>query len=283
MTVIGSKKRTVFRIPKSSVCVVLLGFAIGSQSAFAADDCLRDQFTFQQAEDLFRSQQYLLSLMHFSALRASNCNSEIASRSWLGYSLTLNHLSEKSEALRTIETGLRHNRVQEKEKQSLRMVKTWINQEPSIDLTLEQKNRWELWMSRTNSESFQKTLEASSLSSSAQKSMHQLQHNLLQSRSKSPSASGVASAVIPGAGQAYVGTWQTAGISFVINAVLLGATLEFSRKDLPAAAAASAGVFSVTYLGNILSAVQSAHEFNRVARFESEEKLKSELLPELEL
>jgi hypothetical protein len=56
---------------------------------------------------------------------------------------------------------------------------------------------------------------------------------------KRPWLAGILSAALPGAGQAYAGSWQAALVSFVLNGALVGATAELAvrRLYLPATAA----------------------------------------------
>lgn len=105
--------------------------------------------------------------------------------------------------------------------------------------------------------------------------------NYLAAPQKSLLIAGLASAVVPGAGQAYTGHWQTAALSLFVNALFLGTTFEFIRHEQPWAAAASGTVFSVVYLGNVVSAVQGAKASNAQSRSDAERVLKAGLLPEL--
>lgn len=258
----------------------VLVFLIMVPSVVAAD-CRQDQFLFSEAKRLYDSNQNLLSAIHFSQLRASTCEPSLSSRSWLGYSLALGRLQETGEALRAIDLGLQDSRVRKTEKESLQMIKTWLRQEGSTDLTATQQVRWSLWTQRLENSKFKDTLKSSTLDIPQKLKFENLQLQVTNSPTKSLWAAGVGSAVIPGLGQAYVGNWQAAALSFAINALFIGATLEFAEKDLPAAAWASGAVFSITYIGGILSAAQGAHEYNRLMREPFEEELKSSLLPEL--
>ncbi len=98
---------------------------------------------------------------------------------------------------------------------------------------------------------------------------------------KNPWVAGGISALLPGAGQAYAGNWQAAGLALILNAIFLGATVDFVKKDMPGATAASAGVFSIVYVGNILSAVQGANAYSNRLSKPAENRLKDLLIPEL--
>lgn len=252
-----------------------------AQAFAAAGSCTKDRFLWNEAQRLYESNQMLLSAVHFSQLRASDCDAEIASRSWLGYSLALSRLDENGEALRNIETGLQAPSVKEQDKASLRLLKTWIRQEPGSDLTSEQKARWSLWQERFAKEKFTAVLNATSFNADEKNKLSEMQMALQSSPRKSPLTAGMVSALLPGAGQAYVGNYQTAAMAFILNALFLSATVEFARNDLPAAAIASGAVFSVTYVGNILSAVQGANASNQTSRSGAEQFLQDHLFPDL--
>ena len=99
-------------------------------------------------------------------------------------------------------------------------------------------------------------------------------------KAKSPVGAGVLSALVPGAGQAYAGSWQAAGIAFVLNAVFISATIELALSDLPVTAAAAGFVASFFYVGNVISAGQLANQRNRERAQPHYEQLERILVPE---
>ncbi len=80
---------------------------------------------------------------------------------------------------------------------------------------------------------------------------------------RNPRAAGVLSAVLPGAGQLYVGERRDALTAFVMNAALLGTTSAFLWRRNWYAAGASGLATAGFYAGNIFSAVNAAHRRNR--------------------
>src|SRR5687767_8976986 len=83
--------------------------------------------------------------------------------------------------------------------------------------------------------------------------------------------------------QPYNGFYQSAAPAFALNGISLASTAPFAEHNLDAAAIASGLVFSVTYLGNILSAVRGAKQVNK-AHVESYDNRKmEELFPEMKL
>jgi len=83
---------------------------------------------------------------------------------------------------------------------------------------------------------------------------------------KSPTAAGVLSAVLPGAGQVYVGRPVDAGLAFGLNAAfLLGAVEAYNNESW--AVFSLLGLMEIAwYGGNIYNAVNGAHIHNREAR-----------------
>lgn len=100
---------------------------------------------------------------------------------------------------------------------------------------------------------------------------------------KSPVLAGTMSAILPGTGQAYTGSWQSGAMALVLNALFLSATLDLADHDLHAASLASGAVFSITYLGNILNAAESARIYNQNYYAPRIEEEKAKRFPELML
>jgi hypothetical protein len=107
------------------------------------------------------------------------------------------------------------------------------------------------------------------------------QKELGTSPTRPPWLAGILSAVLPGLGQVISGSWQSAFVALAVNALFIGATVELFRHQLWFAGAAAGTVASVTYLGNIVNAVESATLFNESRRREAEEHLERALFPEL--
>ncbi len=98
--------------------------------------------------------------------------------------------------------------------------------------------------------------------------------------SKSPWAAGILSALVPGMGQAYAGSWQGAGISLVLNGLFAAATVELARNELYFASATTGVAGSIFYVGNILNAVDLAKRYNEGATKAQRDMLESLLIPE---
>ena len=80
-----------------------------------------------------------------------------------------------------------------------------------------------------------------------------------------PWLAGGLSALLPGAGQVYAGSWSSAAVAFVLNAVMIGATVELARHRLYATAVAAGTVGSVFYVGTIVNAADLAGRRNQTA------------------
>ena len=99
-------------------------------------------------------------------------------------------------------------------------------------------------------------------------------------RSKRPWLAGVLSAVLPGAGQAYAGSWQGAAVAFVLNATLIGATGELATRRLYLPAVAAGVAASFFYVGNIFNAADLAARRNERAASFPARALEDRLVPE---
>jgi TM2 domain-containing membrane protein YozV len=100
-------------------------------------------------------------------------------------------------------------------------------------------------------------------------------------REKSPAFAGVLSALIPGAGQLYAGSLQAAAVTFVLNGLFIGATVELARDEHYFTAAAAGTAASFFYVGGIMNAVDLARRRNDIAQELHREALESLLVPEL--
>jgi hypothetical protein len=86
-----------------------------------------------------------------------------------------------------------------------------------------------------------------------------------ESRRKSPALAGVLSAILPGSGQVYAGSWQGAAVALVLNAISIGATVELARRELYVASALTGTAASIFYVGSILNAADLARRHNEIA------------------
>jgi hypothetical protein len=102
-----------------------------------------------------------------------------------------------------------------------------------------------------------------------------------RARRRSPVAAALLSAVLPGAGQAYAGSWPAAGIALALNAVLIGATVELADRRLYLGAATTGLAASVFYAGNILNAADLAARRNQIAARPAYQALEELLVPEV--
>jgi hypothetical protein len=80
---------------------------------------------------------------------------------------------------------------------------------------------------------------------------------------KSPSLAGTLSALLPGAGQLYVGRKRDAVVSFLLNGAFILGAIEAFRKDENAVGGILIMFETGWYAGNIYSAISGAHKYNR--------------------
>ncbi len=82
---------------------------------------------------------------------------------------------------------------------------------------------------------------------------------------KSPYLAGGLSAVLPGAGQLYIGRKTDAAAAFLLNGTFIWATAESYHKRSYVTAGILLFFESGWYIGNVYNAISSAHKFNRRA------------------
>jgi hypothetical protein len=105
--------------------------------------------------------------------------------------------------------------------------------------------------------------------------------NLARVDQQSPVLNGALSAILPGLGQARLGLWQDAALTFALNFVSIGATVELARKDLTMPAVAAGTFASLFYVGGITSSWRLTKERNERRRRPGMEKIQDILFPEL--
>lgn len=97
---------------------------------------------------------------------------------------------------------------------------------------------------------------------------------------KSPLLAGALSAVLPGAGQLYVGRRRDAVMAFALNGLLIAGIVSAFHNDEPVAGSALAIIETAWYSGNVYGAVNGAHKRNamRRQRFFSEVEFRLNIL-----
>ncbi len=85
-------------------------------------------------------------------------------------------------------------------------------------------------------------------------------------RPKSPALAGTLSALVPGAGQLYVGRTRDAAAAFLLNAAFVWAAVASFEKGNDVAGGILVAFEAGWYSGNIFNAVGSAHKYNRRLR-----------------
>lgn len=79
---------------------------------------------------------------------------------------------------------------------------------------------------------------------------------------RSPFLAGALSAMVPGAGYAYTGNYQTGLSTFIINSLLLGSSIELLRKDIKFTGSLVTVFAFGWWVGNIYGGVTSAYKYN---------------------
>lgn len=108
----------------------------------------------------------------------------------------------------------------------------------------------------------------------------ELQHQLKQADTivtKNPRLAGLLS-IIPGGGQLYTGRYQDAAVAFILNGLFFWGSIEAFEEDQTALGLLLGGIGVNFYVGNIYSAVNGAHKFNRNTQSRFIEQLKGSFI-----
>lgn len=212
--------------------------------------CQSSDLALENAKGLFQRGQYLLAHQEFSIAEKFNCAKNIDASLW-GQLLSVTQLGEHDEMFYRSH-DVYPNKFSPTYQEKLKVYKHY-------------------YFPKNDGSDIAKRVEAFS----------EWKENL--PKAKSPALAGTMSAILPGSGQVYTGAWQSGIMAFVLNALFLSTTLELEDKDLHSTALASGVLFSITYLGNILNAAESARVYNRNSSASQIELEKKRQFPELEL
>ncbi|MBW2096317.1 MAG: tetratricopeptide repeat protein, partial [Deltaproteobacteria bacterium] len=94
---------------------------------------------------------------------------------------------------------------------------------------------------------------------------------------KSPKLAGTLAAVLPGLGHAYVGRYKDGSVAFLVNALFIWAAVESFHNDNNVLGGMLCFLELGWYSGNIYSAVNVAHKYNRKIRRDFRNGLKDTL------
>lgn len=224
----------------------------------SSQDCLTGiQSVLEQGHQLRQSGQYFLAIQKYSIVETLSCSTQEKAWAKLGNAQSLYKLYENTLAGEILES-LDNFTVDEKIRNKANLLRAWYKVEYRKKLDPVQQQQFI---------EYEKSAERME------------KYDLL----KKPWLAGSLSAVIPGAGQIYNGNYQSATFSFIINALLLMTALELEKEGHSISALTAGVFFSITYTGNILSSVQSAHTINQnyLKPFLDEQRKKN--IPDLEL
>lgn len=231
---------------------MFFNFLILLTSLFAQADCaLKTDKLFEQGKAYYTNGQYLLAANQLATFTLLTCSKAQSLEARVFWARALYELNEAAEAERVI-LPVAQNQVWESK---VRIIRAWYQPELKQSLASVEQDRF----------------------FDFQRQIGQLENI------KKPWLAGTLSAVIPGAGQAYNGNFQSAVFSFVLNSIFLTATIELHREKMGAAALASGMLFSVVYLGNIMGSMDSSHSINENYKRNDRERIRDEVFPELSL
>lgn len=217
--------------------------------------CASSDLAYQSGLKHFERGQFLLSTQEFLVAQKFNCPKNVSKSLW-GQLLAMTELGEKDEMFYL----------------AFQELPSQLSKDDQIKLNVYQNFYFpEVYTDSAVHKPIQDKI----------KIFNHWKDNLPQA--KSEFLAGTFSAVLPGAGQAYTGAWQSAAMAFLLNALFLSATVELQDQGLYATSLASGVIFSITYLGNIFNAAQSAEVINEQAQKSLIESEKRKKFPELYL
>jgi hypothetical protein len=257
--------------------LLILGLLL--PNAAAAQVCARADFAYVRGRELFEAGQHLLAAIHFSQSSLAACSSQQRDQALLAYALSMFRLGESDQML-FITRPLMERGVPEVARRA-RLLLGFALSNPALVASEDDRERLALWQERSEPEQFAQRITDSFSLAGRREALRALHRQMGTLPTRSPVLAGVLSGLIPGLGQAYAGAWQSAGVALVLNALALGTTLELFSRGLLATGVAVGLVFSVTYVGNIINAAQTATLFNRAHRREMEAELERQLFPDL--
>ena len=219
-------------------CFKGLFFLIVMVSGPAKAQCVSSNAALESGIHLYERKQFLLSLQEFSLAEKFDCKKNSDRAKW-GYLLALTELNERDEMFFL---------ANEEYPKTL-----------SPDYAQKLKVYKSFYFSSVSSPDF--SFQGNSPEGRRVKDFQMWKNDLMPL--KSPALAGTLSAFLPGAGQLYDGTWQAGAMAFVLNALFLSATLELEDKGLHRSALVGGLIFSITYVGNIFNAAESARVYNQ--------------------
>ena len=148
-----------------------------------------------------------------------------------------------------------------------------------VVLNEENKIKIQVWNVRNNKKELEQ-ISSKFVGPYWKNQISQYQAALEEIDTKNPLLAGTLS-IVPGLGQVYVGAYQSAAISFLINSLFFMGMKDFYNNKQYAASVAAGLVFSITYVGNILNAVNMAHLKNNQMLKPYEEKMYNDFFYDL--
>lgn len=234
---------------------IFFAFLISTKT-FAAPLCVDTSAILEKGHDLRRQGQYLLAAQQFSLVETLGCESELKNIGSFYYALSLYRLDEKQIAEETLMRLSSANPTSDRARKA-RLLMAWNEPQFISRLDVQDQDR----LARFQAE------------------VTRIQRN---ERLQSPALAGTLSALLPGAGQVYNHHYSAAVLSFILNSLFLASTIELNDKNLHAPALAAGVLFSITYTGNILSAIEGSRQINRAYQAPRVDEAQKILLPDLE-
>lgn len=242
-----------------------------------AKDCSSAKLIGERGTELFERDQFLLSSLHFSKASALSCNTELKQSYLYKYSISMLELNEFTEV--EFELSKLAKVVSTNKRSKVNLLKNlYLNS--NSPLSSSDSKRLQIWKNKDAVKDLEE-ISLTDLSIHQKNAVSEYINKAQDLELKSPVLAGTLS-LIPGLGQTYLGAYQSAAISFVINSLFYMTAKDFEKRNQYNAANAAYLVFSITYVGNILNSVNMTNRVNKNRLNPHQESLKKELFKDLQ-
>ncbi|MEI8173059.1 MAG: tetratricopeptide repeat protein [Deltaproteobacteria bacterium] len=224
---------------------------------FFPQDALVEKSTFRIAESYYKAKRWAEAVEAFSAFSTKYPQSLMTANALYFKGLAEKELKRYQDALLTFQEIIRAKSKDYADKAIYQTA-----------LVLIEMGEWQRSM-----QTFSLIPQGSPLSSSA----HIISSGLERMDDipqKSPAIAGTLASILPGAGHFYTERYRDALVAFLLNGAFIWGAVELFQHDNPVAGGIVTFFEIGWYVGNIYSAVNSAHQYNRRAKEEFIQRLK---------
>lgn len=207
----------------------------------AQPDPADERAAWEFARELKGRRQFLLSATYAGWLSRTAADPALRADALLQFSILMDRLDQKDEAHAALLRGLGDPANPRHADFSLLAATRGLERPENLDA--DTRRRFDAWTGRYR--------DAGSFAAHAD--LIAAQRALRREEGRHVGVGMAMSGIVPGSGQAYLGDFQAASLSFLVNALFGLATYQLFKENLPYVGAASGLVLSITYVGNVFN------------------------------